>query len=293
MEVFRAIMRSGSLTAAARALGITQPAASRLLRHAEDQLGMSLFERQGGGLQATPEARALYPEIDRIFGDIEYIQRVAGDLPRLRAGRLHLATIPSLAITAAARALGRFVTEHPAVTISTSAVLNFQVPEMVREGRADLGLAFLPIPDHGVAVEEIGRTEIVAVLPPDHPLGARETVTPPELAGSPLISFSGSLPIGHAIESAFRASGVNQPMAVEVGNSFIACAFVRAGAGVALVDRLAIESGAFPDLQFRPVTPQLPISAVMISRRDQRLSVLASAFASELRKSLVSGVILD
>jgi len=277
-------MRSGTMTAAAQSLGITQPAASRLLHHAEDQLGMLLFERANGGLQATPEAKALFPEVDRIFADIEYVQRVAEDLPRLRAGRLHIAAIPSMAITVVARALGTFVQKHPSVTISTSTVLNFEVPELVINRRADLGLAFMPIPAHGIDVEEIAQTQIVAVLPDGHPLLEKRVVTPPDLTGYPLISFSNSLPIGKWIEAAFRDFGINQPMAVEVGNSFVACAFARAGSGVALIDQLATESGAFADLHIRPVEPRLGISAVMVRPQEHRLSMLAEAFADELRQ---------
>lgn len=283
LEIFRATMRSGSLTAAAQILGITQPAASRLLRHAEDQLGMALFRRQNGRLQPTPEARALFPEVDRIYGDIEYVQRVASDLHRLRAGRLHIAAIPSLAITVLARAVGAFVGEHPSVTISTSTVLNFQVPDMVANRRADLGLAFMPIPDHDLDIVEIARTRIVAVLPPKHPLAEKPHIVPADLVGQPLISFSNSLPIGERIEAAFRREGLNQPMAIEVGNSFVACAFVRSGAGIALVDDLAVESGAFPDLQVRPVVPRLEISAVLVTAADLRPSLVASAFAEKLR----------
>lgn len=288
LEVFRAIMRSGTLTAAAAALGVSQPAATRLLRHAEDQLGMVLFERANGRLRATSEARALYPEVERIFGDLEYVERAAGDLRRLQTGRLRVAAIPSLAITVVARAVGRFVHAHPAVTISTSTILNYEVPELVRDRRADIGLAFAPIADHELEIEEICRVRVVAALPPAHPLAELDVVTPADLAGMTLVSFSNALPIGHLIESAFQSAGIDQPMALEVGHSFVACAYVRAGAGVALVDSLAAGSGAFPDLVIRPVYPVLEIPAVLIRLGLQRQSMLASAFEDALRTSATS-----
>mgnify|MGYP001950234677 CR=1 FL=1 len=109
LQIFRAVMRTGSLTAASQALGVSQPAASRLLRHAEDRLGVPLFERRGNGLIPTHEAKALYPDIDRLLGDLDYVERAAEDLRRLQAGRLRIVTIPSLALTIAAEAVGRIV----------------------------------------------------------------------------------------------------------------------------------------------------------------------------------------
>lgn len=92
----------------------------------------------------------------------------------------------------------------------------------------------------------------------------------------------------HLIEDAFRSAGIDQAMTLEVGNSFVACAYVRAGPGVALVDSLAIDSGAFPDLVSIPVSSKLEISAVLVRRGLQRQSLLATAFEKELRASAQS-----
>ncbi|PWW00614.1 LysR family transcriptional regulator [Hoeflea marina] len=283
LELFRAVMRQGTLTAAAQSLGITQPAASRLLRHAEDLLGTPLFHRQSGRLRATVEARALYREVDRIFNGVDYVQKVAADLHRLRAGRLHLAAIPSLAMTHAARASERFMRAHPTVTIIISSLLNHEVADMVLDGRADLGLCFLPLPNRELTIELLGETELIAVLPPDHPLCALDELTPLDLQSVPLISFSGSMPIGQRIETAFAAAGVVSPMAVEVSSTFVACAFVQAGTGVALVDRLAADCGAFPLLEKRLVVPRLGISTALVTVPGQKPSRIAADFMAELR----------
>ncbi|WP_212525774.1 LysR family transcriptional regulator [Actibacterium sp. MT2.3-13A] len=283
LEVFRNIMRLGTMTAAAQALNITQPAASRLLRHAEEQLGTALFHRQNGRLRPTPEARALFPEVDRIFNSVDYVQKIAGDLHRLQAGRLHVATIPSLAATYLTWATERFLREHPAVTIIVSSVVNAEVPEMVAGGRADFGLAFLPLADAEVQVEPIGETHLAAVLPPAHPLCALPELSPHDLVGEPLVSFSGSAPIGQRIEAVFRSAGIVSPMTIEVSSSFLACAFVKAGTGIALVDWLAKANGAFPDLEMRPIKPRTHIKTAILTHPEQPPSLIAKAFMDELR----------
>ena len=86
VEVFHAIMRAGTITEAARVLNVTQPAVSAALKQLERRLGMNLFDRVGGRLQPTPEARALLPDVAEIFGRIGALRRfrrqVGGDLHR-------------------------------------------------------------------------------------------------------------------------------------------------------------------------------------------------------------------
>ena len=80
IEVFNAIMLTGSVSAAARLINITQPAVSRTLQHAEIQLGFSLFQRAKGRLTATTEALTLYPHIERLFAQLDEVQRLAANL---------------------------------------------------------------------------------------------------------------------------------------------------------------------------------------------------------------------
>lgn len=283
LEVFRAIMRTGSLTAASNGLGISQPAASRLLGHAERQLGLTLFDRSNNRLRPTPEARVLYPDVDRLLADLDYVERMADDLQRLKTGRLRIATITSLALTVVAEAVASFSKAFPSVSVQVETALNFDVPDIVLNRGVDFGLAFLPLPTDELWVEEIRRTDIVAVVPRDHPLARRDILTTPELRDEPLISFKRALPIGAYVANAFEAAGVSPPISIEVGHSFLACSLVRAGAGIALVDSLAEDSVMFPELRFIPVKPAIPISAVLLAAENRTPSLVADAFRGILR----------
>ena len=87
LEVFTAVMRAGTVTEAARLLNISQPALSQVLRHTEDDLGFALFTREKGRLKPTPEAQELYPEAERLFGELEGLRRKTADLRLGRAVR--------------------------------------------------------------------------------------------------------------------------------------------------------------------------------------------------------------
>ena len=81
IELFQAILQTGSLTAAAELLHISQPAASKILKHAEQQLGFALFDRVRGKLQPTAEAR-LQQQTERLAIDLQNLRRLADNLGR-------------------------------------------------------------------------------------------------------------------------------------------------------------------------------------------------------------------
>src|ERR1700743_2258747 len=93
LEAFRTVMLTGSMTIAAEALQITQPAVSRLIRDLEIVLSLRLFRREGNRLIPGAEAQVLYAEVDKFYQGIERIERVAEDLATLRTGTLRIASM--------------------------------------------------------------------------------------------------------------------------------------------------------------------------------------------------------
>jgi DNA-binding transcriptional LysR family regulator len=275
IEVVRAVLRAGTLTHAARQLGVSQPGISRVLRNAEDRLGMELFERRAGRLHPTPEALALYPEIEKVYAEIDSIQRTAEDLRSLRGGRLSVVSIPSIATTILAGAIGRLTAAHPDLRITLRTVLNYEVVESLRTGAAELGFAF-DVPDNpAVVATEIGTSQLVCVVPKGHRLAEAGSISARDLEGEPLVSFSRTLAIGAAVESAFVEMGATRRIAIEVGQSFLACALVNAGAGVAVIDDLGI--GDLPrGLLVKPFRPKHAVRLHALFRPD-RLSLPAQA----------------
>lgn len=283
IEVIRAVLRAGTLTSAARQLGVSQPGISRVLRIAENRLGLALFERRAGRLHPTPEVLALYPDIERIYAEIDAIQRTASDLRRVRGGRLSLVSIPSIATTILADAIGRLARTAPDLRITLRTLLNYEVIESVRAGTAELGFAYDVPSNPAVTVTEIGQTELVCVLPKGHHLAAATAIDARDLHELPLISFSGTLAIGAALESAFAETGASRRISVEVGQTFLACALVNAGAGIAVVDNLVV-GNLRRGLVVKPFKPKRVIRLYALSRQD-RLSLAAQALLEALGRS--------
>ncbi len=114
IEAFRCLMVTGSMTQAARMMGVTQPAISRLLKDLQAELNLKLFDKLGTGVAPTAEASALYAEVERSFVGIDRIRTAAEEIRTRRSGSLRIAALPALANGFLPRFAGRFVAQRAA-----------------------------------------------------------------------------------------------------------------------------------------------------------------------------------
>ena len=99
LEAFHAVNRFGNVTRAAEALEISQPAVSRLISSFADSVGFSLFDRRGGQLVPTQEARYLLSEVGRVLDSVGHLEELAHDLTARQAGHLRITCLPGFATT--------------------------------------------------------------------------------------------------------------------------------------------------------------------------------------------------
>ena len=95
IEVFHAVYSSGSITGAAALLNVSQPSVSKVLAHAEQQLGYLLFDRVKGKLIPTPEAHQLFVHVKAVYKDINRLRHVATNIKTAGAGRIRVAGTPA------------------------------------------------------------------------------------------------------------------------------------------------------------------------------------------------------
>ena len=282
IEVIRAVLQEGSVTGAARLLSVSQPALSRTLKNAESRIGVQIFERRAGRMSPTPEAFALQRDIERVYREVESVARTSADLRNLRSGRLEIACNPSVALTLVAVVLGELTATSPDVRVSIQTALNYEVVELVRSRGADIGLAWDVPRQPDVAATEIGQSRLVCLLPQDHPLAAKRSISAKDLHNVPLISFNSTLPIGVATESAFLQAGATRRIGIDIGQTVVAAALARAGAcaGIAIVDQLSVRTPP-PGLVTRPFTPRRTLKLFSVTRPEQ-LSLVARHFADRV-----------
>ncbi|MFC0386836.1 LysR family transcriptional regulator [Muricoccus vinaceus] len=282
MEVFRRVMELGSVTAAAAALNISQPAVTRMLQKAEARLGFALFVRERRRLRPTAEAQILFPGTLGAFTAIELVQRMAEELKEGRAGILAIAAIPSLAASILPAAIRRFREKRPESAITLQTFSAHEIIERIASHRDDLGFIIGPVGHEALAVQDLLSTSLACVMPPDHALASQRSIGPEDLANYPLICPSRHLVLSEQLARAFAERNVPFRIAVEVSHTHAACALVRAGAGIALMDGFGLMGARAEDLVTCPFRPTLLSTARMVSACLRPVSRLAQDFIDAL-----------
>jgi DNA-binding transcriptional LysR family regulator len=283
LDVFRRVMELGSITAAAQVLRISQPAASRLIQQAEERLGFPLFLRQKKRLIPTSEAQALFPETVGAFAALDSVQRFASELKSGQSGRLTIAAIPALANALVPQAVQQFRKQRSGVSVKVLAVSAHDCGNLVSDQRADLGLIIGPMTNPGVTMTELCKVDIGCALPARHPLAKKAELRPADLRGAPLIGLSPHLPLGVQVGRTFAEANIPLQLAMEVTQSTIALALVRAQAGIALLDGFAFHGPQAVGLVFRPLRPASKSVARILLPRHRPASRLALEFSEQLQ----------
>ena len=269
LEVFTAVMRAGSVTGAARMLNISQPALSQILRHLEDELGFLLFAREKGRLKATPEALELFPQADRLFGQLEGLRRKSADLKLGRTGLVRIGASTPPALSTLPGIFHDFRARHPGVALRSIVAPLQSLLVMLREGDVAMAIALTDREERDIELEVLGRTSFCCLVPEGHSLAETQVVGFRDLEGKYLISYRAATQPYEELEQAARAAGHDFKPAMEIDSSISVVGFVQVGLGVAVVDAL-LPWDQFPGVVMRPLkdSPSLPLSLMTLKGKN-------------------------
>lgn len=286
INAFRQVMRLGSVTAAARALSVSQPAVSRLIRDLEADLGFCLFDRRSGKLLPLPEAQALAAEVERMFYGMDRLACFARELRGLHHARVTLATLPMASFRILPRALRRFVAAHDRIRVTHDVHTSPRIVNLVTAGQADLGIAQLPNDRPDVRRIAAWRCPCVVAMPAGHPLAGREVITPRDLDGVDMVALTHRTVTAAHVAQCFVDAKVTPRTLIESQPSYSACGLVVEGLGVAIVD--AFTPGLFDDSRIVTAAfrPEVPFDLFLICHAERPLSrgaqILAELLVQEL-----------
>lgn len=284
MEVFNAIMRAGSITAAAVQLNISQPAVSATLKHCESQLRMKLFFRVGGRLSPTPEGQALYPTIRAIFDRVDAANRLAGELATGRVGSITTASSPPLTAMLS-YAVSTFLKDRPSIEFSILSLSAREMIDRVSRKELDLGLTYSLVSDAEVHSEQLVETELVCVMRSSHPLARLDRITFADLRGRPIITYAKDGLLRARIEQAASEQKVALDIRFQISSAMTGIMLTYFEAGLAIVEPTFLSQSRLPDLVARPFQPSMPLVIYMISPRRARLSHLTRTFLNHVKTS--------
>lgn len=287
IEVFYGVYRTGSISAAARELNVSQPSVSKMIKHTEDQLGFQLFTRVKGRLAPTDEAHALYREAREVFERLGSLKQAAGNLRARQQGHVRLAVLPALGLGVAPEAIARFRAANPGVTFDVQTLHHDEILRALYEREADLAVAFGALEHPRLSTLHLGSGELRLLFARGQ-FGA----APPErvdlrvLAGHDYIGSGSSGPVSDVLAGEFKRRDLAVREVVTIGTYYMAVPLVRLGVGMAVVDEFTARSALAADVESRPFDPPLRFGVHCIHLDDRPPSHLTRSFVDLLRQQL-------
>ena len=243
LRIFQAVLDHGSITGAALALRISQPAVSRQLAEFEDALGTHLFDRLPRGVRPTAAGEALGERARRIFAEERAAEHELGELLGLRRGRLAVGASTTIGSYVVPQVLGDFVRLHPDIAIDLQIGNTRAIQNDLLEGRLDVGLTEGFADAEGLDTDVFLHDEMVLVAGPGGaggPLAGVESVAAARLETVPFIVREPGSGTREVIEAALAERGVAVRPSMVLGSTEAIKNAVALGLGVAIVSRLTI-----------------------------------------------------
>ena len=250
-EVFEKTVEMASLTRAAEELGLTQSGVSHIIAALEEEWGLPLLRRSRVGARLTPEGERLMPCIREVLRAQERLEQTAADMRGLAAGTVRVATFTSVAVHWLPGMLQEFQTLYPKVDFRLFNGDYHDVDRWLSEGSADLGFITLPTELRCECIP-LAEDRLLAVLPPKHPLAAKEICPVTEVAREPFISLLETS--DDDARRALDAVGVRPEVRFTTKDDYAIIAMVSQGLGVSIMPELLLR-GRSDDVAVRPLDP--------------------------------------
>lgn len=287
LAIFTTVAATGSLTASARKLHVSQPALSRELKAFEQRLGVTLFERHAKGMRLTQAGEVLNRYAVRLF-ELERtaeaaMQEIAGAL----RGRLTLGASNTIGTYVLPPLLATFRRQRPHVEISLFVGNTEQVSQGVDDMRFMLGFIEGPLHLQGLRSTVFQHDEIMPVAAPDHPLFARKALKPEDLSGEPLLMREHGSGTRELIAAALQRQNITPGETMEFGNTEALKRAAVHGGGIAWLPRICmlneLADGSLRTLPVRELTITRPL--MMVERESAQMEPAAAAFVHLLQQS--------
>lgn len=267
LQIFQEVVRTGSLSKAARRLDLSQPAVSNAISNLEQEVGFLLFRRNHFGTELTPEAKHLAEGVDKVLGSVKHLSELADGLRQGQAGKLILGCMPGLSLSAMPEIMASYLHDHPDSQLSLQTFSSSKIRDWVAEGQFDVGVI-----ESQDDLQEL-NTKIYALrmhiaIPPGSPLANKSVITPIDLDDLPLITLDEYHQTNIKLKEAFRTCSARFRVVIETHLIPPALSLVNEGLGYALVD---------------------PVSARnFLLRRDCRLTILPFEPAIDIEMALIT-----
>lgn len=285
IEAFRAVIQTGTTTAASQLLHTTQPSISRLLAQMQAAAGLKLFDMHKGRLRPTPEALELYATVQQHFMGRERIERALSVLRQSGAGSLRVGCTPALGLSVIPTVVHRFAQQFPSTHLSLQTLGTTPLREGLLYGQLDLVVSTMAMVRTELDASVLHRSQAVCVMHPHHPLAAREAIHVRDLQGQKLLTLNANDDIFLQLQHTMQEHGIEAGSTIETTYSATICSLAAQGLGIGVVNPYMASVFA-RELRVLPLLPACAVEVVLALPPQFAPSERAECFIQLLREQL-------
>lgn len=240
LRLVAAVVDTGSVTAAAKVLHLSQPALSHQLRDVEERLGTELFQRQGRRMLLTGPGKRVLEAARKVVAEVEAAEAEVSQLARPSQGMLRLATECYTAYHWLPGVLRRFTSKHPGVEVRIAVEATRRPVDALLSGELDLGIVSEPVKHRRLTGAPLFEDELLAVMAPDHPLAKKAVLQAGDFAREHVLLYSIPLTESTLFQQVLVPAGVTPARVSRVELTEAMVEMAKAGLGVGLLARWAV-----------------------------------------------------
>ncbi|MDE0303998.1 MAG: LysR family transcriptional regulator [Albidovulum sp.] len=293
LKAYQAIVGTGSATAAAKILALTQPAVSRALATLEADLGFQLFERRGRNLVHSEKGRQFFRTIEPILNGLDALPGIVEDIKLERGNLLRISAIgPLLFSELVPQALKQFQSFYPDLRLEVSWVDRLDIEDWIANQNSEIGLTLMPVDHPLLEAREFTSVSAVALLPSSHRLAEKSEIGPSDLRNERLVIPARKTRLRQLADKCMLEAKHPLPIMIETSSAIASCHLVAAGLGIGISDPFSatgIRQGNFVVRSWKP-TIKMAYAAVWLksrplSVRTSRLVEILHHLAGQMKNS--------
>lgn len=286
LATFREVMRSGSISQAARTVGRTQPAVSSMIANLEKELGFALFVREHGRLTPTPEAHYFLEECEDILSRLDQTKRTLSGISRLEDGKLRIACHPAASGFFMPSVLTAFLDNKPKVDVTFKMRSSKVIEDLIASQQFDVGFAETPEPRESVKQIDFNLECVCAVASSD-PLAKADVITAQDLDGANLAMLFSEHQSYRKTAQSFSDAGCRFHRKFELQTFLPGLPLVGAGLCYMICDTISAHShlkhmGSSANVTFKPFAPAIYTGVSILTPAHSPQSIIAEAFCQAL-----------
>jgi DNA-binding transcriptional LysR family regulator len=276
-------MVAGSVSGAARLLGVSAPGVSRLMKYTERAVGLRLFDRRRGRYVPTPEAGDIFEQVNSVYKRVDDLQSMISRLKKGDDFELKIGSVPSICNVMVPRAIQALRGAFPVLRIDINVLKLEEAIDYILLGKGELVAMSYRLDHNAIEFIPLARGQLFCIVPADHELAARDAVSASEMVRYPLIGIDPNDPYGSIMARIFADHGLAYDIAIRARFGTTVCSLVQAGLGIAMIDQFTVAGGEMHGVKLLRIKEPTTFQTYIAKRRDMALSSFAESFISSLR----------